>query len=255
MHARLSLAAGVLAAALFTSCSNPLGRQYEYDEQTYLSVDGSATVVVNSSLPALVALHGAAIDPRVDGAADRDSIRRLYEGAGCHVDKVGRFWYRRQRRFVQIQVSTSDIRQLSKCGLLSWSTYSLTPDQQGRGLMYRQVVGPVAAGDAGSVNWDGSEIVGFKLHGPSRVWHHNIKNPDGTNGSPDRGNILTWEQRLADRRANVPIEMEVGMESTSILYTTVWIFLGAFAAAVTTLVIIIWLVIRKGQRAKGRGQR
>ena len=236
----------VLLVAASAACSNPLGRQYEYDEQIYLGVDGSATIVVNSSLPALVALRGAAIDSRMDGNADRDSIRRLYENAGCHVDKVGRFWYRRSRRFVQIQVSTGDLRELSKCALLSWSTYSLAPDP--KGLLFRQQTGAVTAGDPGKVNWDGSEIVGFKVHAPSKVWFHNLKRPDGSNGSPERGNILTWEQRLADRRAGVPMTMEVGMESTSILYTTVWIFVGAFSAAVVTLVTIIWLVIRRGRR-------
>jgi hypothetical protein len=49
----------------------------------------------------------------------------MYQSAGCTVDKVGRFWYRRGRRFVQVQVSTNDVRTLSKCALLSWSAYSL----------------------------------------------------------------------------------------------------------------------------------
>ena len=89
MRARLRLAACLLAAATVVACSNPLGRQYEYDEQTYLAVDGSATVVVNSSLPALVALRGASLDPKPDGTADRDSIRQMYQSAGCTVDKVG----------------------------------------------------------------------------------------------------------------------------------------------------------------------
>src|SRR6185295_13390703 len=170
MRPRLRLAAGVLAAATVAACSNPLGRQYEYDEQTYLSVDGSATVIVNASLPALVALRGASIDPKPDGSADRDGIRRLYESNGCTVSKVGRFWYRRSRRFVQIQITTSDIRSLSKCALLSWSTYSLGPDEEApNGLKFTQQVGAASAGDPGTVSWDGSELVAFKLHAPSRI--------------------------------------------------------------------------------------
>ena len=251
MRARLRLAACVLAAATVAACSNPLGRQYEYDEQTYLAVDGSATVVVNSSLPALVALRGASLDPKPDGSADRDAIRQMYQSAGCAVDKVGRFWYRRGRRFVQVQVSTNDVRTLSKCALLSWSAYSLGPDDEAPGgLRFQQTVSPPAGKDPGTVNWDGSELMAFKLHAPSKIRFQNVKKLDGTNGSTERGNILTWEQTLADRRAGKPIDMVVRMEATSILYTTVWLFVGAFTAAVLVLVLLIWITIRKGRRTK-----
>jgi len=251
MRARLRLAACVLAAATVAACSNPLGRQYEYDEQTYLAVDGSATVVVNSSLPALVALRGASLDPKPDGSADRDAIRQMYQSAGCTVDKVGRFWYRRGRRFVQVQVSTNDVRTLSKCALLSWSAYSLGPDDEAPGgLRFQQTVSPPAGKDPGTVNWDGSELMAFKLHAPSKIRFQNVKKLDGTNGSTERGNILTWEQTLADRSAGKPIDMVVRMEATSILYTTVWLFVGAFAAAVLVLVLLIWLTIRRGRKAK-----
>ena len=121
MRARVArLAAGLLAASL-AACSNPFGPEYEYDEQIYLSVDGQATVVVNSSLAALVALRGAAIDASYDTREDRASIRRLYESGGCSVDSVSRFWSRHGRRFVQVEVSTDDVRTLSKCARIeSW---------------------------------------------------------------------------------------------------------------------------------------
>lgn len=248
MRARRLLAAGLLAGTALVSCSNPLARQYEYDEQLYLAVDGSATVIVNASLPALVALRGLAIDPSIDGATDRAGLRRLVESGGCTVTNVGRFWTRHGRRFAQIRITTEDVGTLSKCGLLSWSSYMLAP--KGELLRFTQTVGASSPRDPGAVNWDGSEIVGFKLHLPSRIREHNVKKLDGTNGTVERGNILTWEQRLADRRAGTPIAMAVDMDSTSILYTTVWLFAGAFAAAVFVLVTIIWLTIRRGRRQK-----
>jgi hypothetical protein len=254
MRAWLRLAAGVLAAATISACSNPLGRQYEYDEQTYLSVDGSASVVVNTSLPALVALRGAAIDPKADGSADRDGIRRLYESAGCIVNKVGRFWYRRSRRFVQIEVEGKDLGTLAKCALLSWSTYALekdpdpAEDDDGPALRYRQTVRASAGGDPGAINWDGSELVAFKLHVPSRIRWQNVKRLDGSSGATERGNILTWEQRLADRRAGQPIDMHVVMDPTSILYTTIWLFAGAFGAAVAVLGAAVLLTVRRGRK-------
>jgi hypothetical protein len=42
--------------------------------------------------------------------------------------------------------------------------------------------------------------------------------------------------------------MEVHMETTSILYTTLWLFGGAFVAAVILLVTLIWLTIRRGRK-------
>ena len=71
---------------------------------------------------------------------------------------------------------------------------------------------------------------------PSKiVWHNLRKLKDKTAGDVERGNILTWEQTLADRRAGKPIDMDVRMESESILYRTIWLFGGAFGAAVLVL--------------------
>ena len=119
-------------------------------------------------------------------------------------------------------------------------------------LKYLQRVGPAAGRDPGAVNWDGSEVVAFKVHAPSRVRYHNVKKPDGTDGTPDRGNILTWVQPFSDRRAGKPLAMEIDMEKTSILYTTLWLFAGAFAAAVLVLVTLIWLTIRRGRKLTAR---
>lgn len=247
MRGRLAtLAACLLAVALAVACSNPLGPQYEYEEQLYLSVDGGAEVVVDSSLAALAALRGAPIAPATFETVSRDDIRRVYEAAKCPVDTVGRLWRRSGRRFVQVRISTDDVRTLSGCGLLAWSTYTLT--RTDAGLRYQQTVGGATAGDPGQVNWTGRELVAFKLHLPSRIRNHSVKLLDGSNGTVERGNILTWEQTLTDRRGGKPIEMSVDMDATSILNTTLWLFGGAFAAAVLVLMMAIWLTIRRGRR-------
>ena len=249
MFARASLFALMASALLLTSCTNPLARQYEYEEQLYLSVDGRATVVVDASLPALVLLRGASFDPSANGSTDRAAVRRLYESAGCAVDSVSRLWERRGRRFAQIQISVADLKSLTSCPLLAWSTYSMTPHPNDpQQLKYLQTLGPPAGRDPGAVGWDGSELVAFKVHAPSRIHYHNVKKLDGTDGTSERGNILTWEQTLADRRAGKPLTMEIDLETTSILYTTLWLFGGAFAAAVIVLVTLIWLTIRRGRK-------
>ena len=78
--------------------------------------------------------------------------------------------------------------------------------------------------------------------------HHNVKLLDGTNGTVERGNILTWEQRLEDRLSGKPIDMAVILSAQSILYQTLGLFAGAFLAAVLLLGGIIWWVLRRGRR-------
>src|SRR5439155_3005246 len=59
---------GAQPSSARTAWSRLLGsREYEYDERLDLSLDGSAVIDVNGSIPALVALHGAGLD--VDAGA------------------------------------------------------------------------------------------------------------------------------------------------------------------------------------------
>ena len=160
---------------------------------------------------------------------------------------VGRPWTRHGRRFVQIRLAVDDVTGFGACGLLAWSSYRFESEQGV--IRYWQALGPAASRDPGAVNWNGGEIVGFKLHLPSRILFHNVKRlEDGSNGAPERGNILAWEQYLTDRRAGRPLEMEVRMEAQSILFHAVRLFLGALIAAITVLAGIVWFVIRRGRR-------
>lgn len=230
-------------------CRNPLGRQYEYEEQLYLGVDGEAQVVIDTSIPALVALRGVPIDPASRVQIDRDQVRRLFSVAGCSNVRVGQSWIRRGRRFVQIRVTAPNVKDLDACGPLSWASHTFERD--GDVIHYRQIVGPSASGNPGAVNWDGSELVAFRLHLPSKIIFQNVKRlEDGSNGTTERGNILTWEQRLSDRRAGAPVEMEVRMDSESILYRTLWLFAGAFLAAVIVLMLLIWMTMRRAKRGQ-----
>ncbi len=228
------------------ACTNPLGRQYEYDEQTYLNVDGSATVMLSASVPALVALRGLPFDSAPGARLDTEMVRRVFEDAGCDVERASQPWRRSGRRFVQVRLNVPDVRQAAACGPLAWSSYVFeTTDED---ILYRQTLGAPAAGAVPGVNWNGREIVAFKLHLPSKVRDHNVRRlEDGEPGALERGNILTWEQWLRDRRAGVPLVMEVRTDAQSILHQTMYLFAGAFAAAVVVLVLLIWLTIRRGR--------
>jgi hypothetical protein len=115
--------------------------------------------------------------------------------------------------------------------------------------VFEQTVGASALrpGTLQNVGWNGSEIVAFRLHLSSRIIWHNSRALD-TNEPTEtgRGNILGWEQHLADRLDGAPLHIKVEMDSQSILHRTLWLFAGAFAAAVALLALVIWLTIRKG---------
>jgi hypothetical protein len=222
------------------------GRQYEYEEDLTIDLDGSGSLTVNASLAALSALRGLDVDP-LGQSVDRDRIRTLYESGVTRVKSVPRPWRRRGRQFVQINLEFDDVRKLNQAAPLSWSAYQL--GQEAGQHVFRQTVTASALkpGALKNVGWDGSEIVAFRLHLPSRILEHNARDlekdePTGIR----RGNILEWEQHLADRLDGRPVTVQVRMESQSILYRTLFLFIGAFAAAVLTLAGLIWWTIRRG---------
>lgn len=120
----LVLVAICVSLATATIGCDLLGREYEYEEQVYLDASGSATVVIDSSVPALVALRGLAIDPSPTARIDREAIRRMLTAAGCDVVRIPEPWRRHGRRFLQIRLAANDVRDLSRCALTSWSSYS-----------------------------------------------------------------------------------------------------------------------------------
>ena len=250
---RAALLAALLLAvgSALPGCGGRLfGRQYEYEEDLTLALDGSATLVVNASIPALVALRGLELSADRGARVDRAKVRELYTSPYAEVLRVSE-WLREGRRFVGVRLRVPDIRQLPRARPFAWSTYILVP--VGGQHVFTERVGPSAfrAGTLTNVGWNGTEIVAFRLHLPSRINFHNARQLE-TNDTRtvERGNILTWEQRLTDRLDGVPIEIQVRMDSQSILYRTLWLFAGAFTAAVLVLVLLIWMAMRRGARAE-----
>jgi hypothetical protein len=247
----IAIAALVLAAiALWSRGGNVFGRQYEYEEDLTIALDGSAALTINASLAALVALRGVDVDP--SAPVDRERVRAAYHSAAAQVVSVPRPWRRSGRHFVQINLEIPDVRRLHEVPPLSWSRYELTA--AGGAHTFRQRVGASALrpGTLGNYGWNGSEIVAFRVHLPSRILEHNARDLESDEPTGvSRGNILAWEQHLADRLDGRPIEIVVRMESRSILYRTLWLFAGAFAAAVLTLVALVWWLVRRGRRTAG----
>jgi hypothetical protein len=244
-RAALSL---VLSLAVGACGGGRLGRQYEYEEQIYLDLDGSADIIVNASVAALVALHGLdlPVDPRA--RLDRREIREAYDSAAARVTRVSRPWRRDGRRFVQIRLAVDDVRRLAAHGPFSRAGYALELREEPDALLYRQTLGAPADNLEGAAPWTGDELFAVKLHLPSRVQFHNARDIDlDEPRDVERGNIVTWEQRLADRRAGVPLDIEARIDTASILSWTLSVFGAALVAAIVALGGAVWWIRRKDE--------
>ena len=236
------LAALVLVAATSVACGGgDLFRQYEYEEDIYLSLDGSATVYVSSSIPALDALQGASFDVSPSARIDRQTIRDFYTTAVTRVTQQVRLSRRSNRRFVHVRLDVDDVRRLGETAPFAWSTYRL--DRDGDLYVYRQLIGRAANKSVGHVGWTGGEVVAFRLHLPSKIVYHNT-----LPGNQRRGNILLWEQSLDDRLHGVPLALDARMETQSILYRTLWLFGATLVAVAATFGLVIWWVLRSSVR-------
>src|SRR4029078_409401 len=84
--ARSTLSALCLLCALCAAaCSGSLFRQYEYEEDVYLALDGAATVYVNSSIAALNTLRGTTFDATPATRVDTDAVRAYFTTADTRV--------------------------------------------------------------------------------------------------------------------------------------------------------------------------
>src|SRR5205814_4206447 len=100
----------MIAVLLLSACSGRLvKKQYEYEEELYLALDGTATVNINASVPALVALRGAELNPGPRARFERDRIRAFYESPGVTVTALSSS-RRYGRRFVHISMDVADVR-------------------------------------------------------------------------------------------------------------------------------------------------
>ena len=259
LRLRAALLAIVVAVAL-SACNgrggSPLGTEYEYEEDLTLSLDGSATLSVNASIPALVALRGFSLpldfQTRVD--ALKEQVRAQYASEHTRVGRIST-WSRNGRRFVGVHITIDDVREISKVAPFAWAKYELR--EEGELFVYRQTLSrPATSATLPIAGMTGDEIIAFRLHLPARIRFQNSRWRDRDESRPAaRGNILTWEQRLADRMKGQPIAyaddktpdvMEARIDRESILYRTLWLFGIAFAAALLVLAGLIWLTMRRG---------
>jgi hypothetical protein len=231
----------MLVAAVVTSACGGLRRDYEYEEELYVSLDGSATLVVSTSIPALVALRGARFPVDPWARVDRAALREFFSGPGVEVASVS-LSRRHGRRFAHVTLRVTDLNQLARVRPFTWSEYRFA--RTAELVEYRQAVGRSSGGPVSGVHWNGSERVAFRFHVPSEIPFHTSPNP------LQRGNILEWDQALTDRLAGQPVDIRIQMEPSSILYTTLLLFASTIVAAALTFAGVVWWVMRKGREAE-----
>ena len=230
----------VAAALVLSACGGRLvKKQYEYEEELYLGLDGSATLNVSASVPALVALRGVDLNASPRARFERERIRAFYEGPGVTITALNSS-RRYGRRFVHMSMDIADVRSLQRLAPFAWSTYRFA--REGDVFEFKQAVGAPVGRSVSDAGWDGSELVVFRMHLPSKIAYHNAPSH-----RTERGNILEWEQTLADRLRGTPIEIDVQMETQSILARTLLLFGATIVAAFATLAAIIWWVARRGR--------
>jgi hypothetical protein len=235
-------AIALLVAALTITACGAAGvfRQYEYEEDIFLSLDGSATIYVNASIAALNALRGTSFDAAPTARFDRDAIRAYFDTPVTHVSRVSQS-RRNGRRFAHIRLEADDVRRLTEAPPFAWSTYRFA--RVGNQYVYEQDMSTAAGKNVGDVGWNGHETVAVRLHLPSKIEFHKLPS------DYRRGNIVVWEQSLTDRLRGAPLIIEARMQTQSILYRTLWLFAVTFVAVAVAFAITIWWILRRDKTA------
>ena len=241
---RLAFGLVLLSVLWSLACGNVIARKYEYEEEIFLALDGSATVYVNASVPALVSLRGVTLPLSPSARLDRLAVRDLYQTPVSRVASVTTS-RREGRRYVHLRLDVPDVRRLGEAAPFAWSRYRYR-EQEGL-FEFAQAMGDAAGREVGNVGWSGDELVAVRLHLPSKVEFHN--SPSKT---IERGNIIVWEQTLAERQKGAPLDIEARMETESILVRTLALFGAMAVLVVLTFVAAIWYV---RSREPGTGNR
>jgi hypothetical protein len=231
----------LLTAVTITACgAGGIFQPYEYEEDIYLPLDGTATIYVNASIAALNALRGTSFDAAPSARFDREPFLKYFDTPITHVTRISQS-RRSGRRFVHIRMDVDDVRRLAEAPPFAWAAYSF--ERVGNQFVYKQTLTAAAGKNVGDVGWNGREVVAIRLHLSSKIDYHKLPSDNR------RGNIVVWEQPLADRLRGAPLEIEARMQTQSILYRTLWLFGATIVAVAIGFGITIWWILRRGKPA------
>lgn len=230
------LSRGLLALLLASPLSGCLA--YEFDHEIWLRVDGSGTVDVTGR-PELWTVFKEAGDPE---ALTPGSLRALFERSGLRVLEAART-RRDGRPYLFVSAEFDHVNALG--GTPAFPDLVIGLRREGEDLVLEGRWTALAIDDPPAARSD--EVVAIRFHLPARI-HSHRNAADGV----ERGNIVSWRQSLARALAGEPLEFGARMEDTSILRSTLLVFLSAGALGVGLVGLGLWLFWRHGRRALER---
>jgi len=232
MAARLALA--LLLAAGLHSCI-----RYEYEHELWLDVDGSGRVNVTGRPDLWAAFKG--LPPEGDEGALRQRARDVFERSGLRVRRVN-VTHRGGRAYLFVAAAFDDVNRIGGTPAFPDLRIALRPEDgrlRLRGTWQRP---PALAAAGARPQEDG--LMAVRFHLPSKIYRHENA-ADGV----ERGNILGWRQEVGAALRGGELAFGAVMDRRSIFYSTVGLFAGAVALALALLVVMVYIVRRKGRRA------
>ena len=106
---RIGAAIALLTTLLAASAAcggGGLFREYEYEEEMYLALDGSATIYVNASVPVLNALRGTSFNEDPSAGIDREGLTSFFTAPGLEVTRLTQS-RRNGRRFAHVRLDAA----------------------------------------------------------------------------------------------------------------------------------------------------
>jgi 8-oxo-dGTP pyrophosphatase MutT (NUDIX family) len=231
MSARLALV--LFLAAGLGSCV-----RYEYEHELWLEVDGSGRVNVTGRPDLWAAFKG--LPPEADEDALSTRARELFERSGLRVRRVD-VTHRRGRAYLFVAAAFDDVNKLG--GRPAFPDLRIALRPEGERLRLEGSWRRPPAFTATTAEADG--LMAVRFHLPSKIYEHQNA-ADGV----ERGNILSWRQDVAAARRGATLTFGAIMDERSIFYSTVGLFAAAVAIALALLGAMIYIVRRKGQRAR-----
>jgi hypothetical protein len=231
MAARLALV--LFLAAGLGSCV-----RYEYEHELWLEVDGSGRLNVTGRPDLWAAFKG------LPAGADEDALqqraRETFERSGLRVRRVD-VTHRRGRAYLFVAASFDDVNKLG--GSPAFPDLRLALRIEGDRLRLEGSWQRPPAWAAAAAEPDG--LMAVRFHLPSKIYEH-----QNAAGGVERGNILSWRQDAAAALRGTSLTFGAIMDRRSIFYSTVGLFAAAVAIALGLLAAMIYVVRRKGQRAR-----
>jgi hypothetical protein len=232
----LRLVAAALLAAGLHGCV-----AYEYEHEFWLRVDGSGTVHVTGR-PELWAAFKGVGNPRDPGATvSPEALRARFERSGLRVSQAT-LTHRGGRAYLFVSADFDDVNALS--GTPAFPDLRLGLRTEGDTLIL-EGTWQRPKGLSGLRVGEPDGLMAVRFHLPSRVYSHK----NAVNGV-ERGNIVGWQQPVGRALAGGILDFGAVMDRRSILGSTVALFAGSLALAISILAACLYAAFRRGRRER-----